>query len=173
MDSGVPKEPCIRWGPRSPTGVGAVLGGMSCTPAPLYSNTHTHTHLTALCPDYPLSRYQKGKINLDFTKARDSEWQWQQLGHTQVCTSLQADNHASTLPLSFYRPDAFPAAQPTASMHWRHMQTLRWAAEKWLTWSTCGLGWRFEWAKRPHIKWGARSPGKDNFRGCSPIENAL
>ena len=37
-------------------------------------------------------------------------------GHVQVCTS---DNHASTSPLSFYRPDALPAAQPTASKHWR------------------------------------------------------
>jgi len=31
----------------------------------------------------------------DFTEARDSEWQWHQLGHMQVCTSLQADNHAT------------------------------------------------------------------------------
>jgi len=23
-----------------------------------------------------VSRYQKGKTNLDFTEARDSEWQW-------------------------------------------------------------------------------------------------
>jgi len=30
-----------------------------------------------------------------------SEWQWHQLGHMQVCTSLQTDNHASTPPLSF------------------------------------------------------------------------
>jgi len=35
----------------------------------------------------------------------------------QVCTSLQTDNHASTPPLSFYRPDALPAAQPTVSKH--------------------------------------------------------
>jgi len=48
-----------------------------------------------------VSRYQKGKTNLDFTEARDSEWQWHQLGHTQVCTTLQTDNHASTPPLSF------------------------------------------------------------------------
>jgi len=41
-----------------------------------------------------VSRYQKGKANLDFTEARDSEWQWHQLGHMQVCTSLQTDNHA-------------------------------------------------------------------------------
>jgi len=33
-----------------------------------------------------VSRYQKGKTNLDFTEARDSEWQWHQLGHMQVCT---------------------------------------------------------------------------------------
>ena len=46
-----------------------------------------------------VSRYQKGKTNLDFTGARDSEWQWHQLGHMQVCTSLQTDNHASTPPL--------------------------------------------------------------------------
>jgi len=64
-----------------------------------------------------VSRYQKGKTNLDFTEARDSEWQWHQLGHMQVCTSFQTDNHASTPPLSFYRPDALPAAQPTASKH--------------------------------------------------------
>jgi len=39
-----------------------------------------------------LSRYQKGKTNLDFTEARDSEWQWNPLGHMQVCTSFQTDN---------------------------------------------------------------------------------
>jgi len=52
-----------------------------------------------------VSRYQKGKNNLDFTEARDSEWQWHQLGHTQVCTSLQTDNHANTPPLSFLPPN--------------------------------------------------------------------
>jgi len=46
-----------------------------------------------------MSRYQKGKTDLDFTEARDSEWQWHQLGHMQVCTLLQTDNHASTPPL--------------------------------------------------------------------------
>jgi len=49
-----------------------------------------------------VGRYQKGKTNLDFTEARDSEWQWHQLGRMQVCTSLQTDNHASTSPLSFF-----------------------------------------------------------------------
>jgi len=48
-----------------------------------------------------VSQYQKGKTNLDFTEARDSEWQWHQLGRMQVCTSLQTDNHASTRLLFF------------------------------------------------------------------------
>jgi len=48
-----------------------------------------------------VSQYQKSKTNLDFTEARDSERQWHQLGHMQVCALLQTDNHASTLPLSF------------------------------------------------------------------------
>jgi len=46
-----------------------------------------------------VSQYQKGKT--DFTEARDSEWQWHQLGHMQV-TLLQTDNRASTPPLSFF-----------------------------------------------------------------------
>jgi len=65
-----------------------------------------------------VSQYQKGKTNLDFIEARDSEWQWHQLGHMQVCTSLQTDNHASTHHSKFfYRPDALHAAKPTASKH--------------------------------------------------------
>ena len=67
-------------------------------------DTHTHTHPFngSLSRTTQVSRYQKGKTNLDITEARDSEWQWHQLGHMQVCTSLQTDNHASTPPLSFF-----------------------------------------------------------------------
>ena len=50
--------------------------------ATLRNFTHTHSRLTALFPGLPrVSRYQKGKTNLDFTEARVSEWQWHQLGH--------------------------------------------------------------------------------------------
>ena len=63
-----------------------------------------------------MSQYQKGKTNLDFTEARDSEWY--QLGHMQVCTLLQKDNHTDTSSLNFYRPNALPGIQPTVSMHW-------------------------------------------------------
>jgi len=56
-----------------------------------------------------VSQYKKGKTNLDFTEARDSEWQLHQLGSMQVCTSLQTDNHASTPPFSFFTGDALHA----------------------------------------------------------------
>jgi len=62
-----------------------------------------------------VSRYQKGKTNLDFTEARDSEWQWHQLGQMQVCTSLQTDNHASTPPLSFLQA-VCPSCCPSNSV---------------------------------------------------------
>ena len=62
-----------------------------------------------------MSRYQKGKTNLDFNGARESEWQWHQLGHMQACTSLQTDNHASTPPLSFLQARC-PSCRPTNSV---------------------------------------------------------
>jgi len=62
-----------------------------------------------------VSRYQKGKTNLDFTEARDSEWQWYQLGHMQVCTSLQTDNHTSTPLLSFLQAGC-PSCHPANSV---------------------------------------------------------
>jgi len=62
-----------------------------------------------------VSRYQKGKTNLDFTEAKDSEWQWNLLGHMQVCTSLQTDNLASTPPLSFLQAGC-PSCRPTNSV---------------------------------------------------------
>ena len=62
-------------------------------------NTRTHTFNGPLSGTTWVSRYQKGETNLDFTEARDSEWQCHHLGHMQVCISLQTDNHASTPPL--------------------------------------------------------------------------
>jgi len=63
-----------------------------------------------------VSQYQKGKTNLDLTEARDSEWQWHQLGHMQVCTSPQTDNnHVSTPPLSFLQAGC-PSCHPTNSV---------------------------------------------------------
>jgi len=66
------------------------------------NNTHTHTFNGPFSGTTQVSQYQKGKTNLDFTEARDSEWQWHQLGHMQVYTLLQTENHTSTLPLCFF-----------------------------------------------------------------------
>jgi len=80
-----------------------------------------HSHLSRTIQ---VSRYQKGKTNLDFTEARDSEWQRHQLGRMQVCTSLQTDNHASTPPLSFLQAGC-PSCHPTNSVKalkaWPHL----------------------------------------------------
>ena len=48
---------------------------------------YRHTHIPfndPLSGTTRVSQYQKGKTDLDFTEARDSAWQWHQLGHMQV-----------------------------------------------------------------------------------------
>jgi len=81
-------------------------------------HTYTHPFNGPLSGTTQVSRYQKVKTNLDFTEARDSEWQWHQLGHMQVCTFVpDRKPHQHPITQFFYRPDALPAAQPTASKH--------------------------------------------------------
>ena len=80
-----------------------------------YYATHTPTFNGPLSGTTQVSRYQKGKTNLDFTEASDSEWQWHQVGHMQVCTSLQTDNHASTSPLRYLQAGC-PSCHPTNSI---------------------------------------------------------
>jgi len=91
----------------------------------------THPHLTAR--NTRVSWYQKGKTNLDYTEARDSEWQWHQLGHMQVCTSLQTDNHANTSPTGqtpFLPPNQQRQSTKTLDI---------WTNSKWHAWfaSSC------------------------------------
>ena len=83
---------------------------------------HTHTHLTTLFPGLPgWAGTRKVKpiwILLEQETVSGSGISW---AICKSCISLETDNHASTTPLKvFYRPDALPAAQPTASKHWRH-----------------------------------------------------
>jgi len=62
---------------------------------------HTHTHIPFNGPfsgTTRVSRYQKGKTDLDFTEARDS-----------------TDNHANTPPLSFLQARC-PSCRPTNSV---------------------------------------------------------
>jgi len=60
-----------------------------------YNTIHT-PHLTALCPGLPGSAGTRKVKPIWILLKQESEWQWHQLGHVQVCTSLQTDNHAST-----------------------------------------------------------------------------
>ena len=79
-------------------------------------NTHTPFN-GPLSGTTRVSRYQIGKTNLDFTGARDSEWQWHQLG---MCKSAPHSRQITTPAPHhsvFYRPGALPATQPTASKH--------------------------------------------------------
>jgi len=78
-----------------------------------HSRTHTHPFNGPLSGTTRVSQYQKRKTNLDFTEARDSDWH--QLGHMQVCTLLQTDNHARTQPVSFLQA-ACSSCRPTNSV---------------------------------------------------------
>jgi len=63
-----------------------------------------------------VSLYQKGKPTWILLKQETlSGWQWHQLGHMQVCTSLQTDNHASTPPLGFLQAGC-TSCHPTNSV---------------------------------------------------------
>ena len=84
-----------------------------------HTRTHAHTHPFngRFSRTTRVGRYQKGKTNLDFTEARDSEWQWHQLG---ICNSAPRSRQITTPAPHhsvFYRPVALPAAQPTVSKH--------------------------------------------------------
>jgi len=94
---------------------------------PLATTTTTTTPTTTTTTSFNglfsrttwVSRHQKGQPFWILPEQEMMGWQWHHLDHMHIiCTSLQTDNHASTSPLSFYRPDALPAAQPTASKHW-------------------------------------------------------
>ena len=75
-----------------------------------HTHTHTHTHmhirLMALCPGLrKWAGTRKVKpIWILLKQETVSGRQWHQLGHMQVCTLLQTDNHASTPPLIYVPP---------------------------------------------------------------------
>jgi len=57
-----------------------------------------------------VSRYQKGKTNLDFIEAETVSGRGNSWGIS--CTSLQTDNHASTPPLCLLQAEC-PSCNPT------------------------------------------------------------
>jgi len=90
--------------------------------------THTHPFNSLFSVTTQVSRYQKGKTNLDFTEARDSEWQWHHLGHVQVCTLLQTNSHASTPPLIFLHAGCSSCC-PTNSVKALKEHNYKWQCE--------------------------------------------
>jgi len=99
---------------------------MTCLHAATHTHTHTHTHTFngPLSGTTRVSRYQKGKtiwILLKQETVSGSGISW------AICKSAPRSRQI-TMPAphqsDFYRPDAFPATQPTASKHWRDMTCL-------------------------------------------------
>jgi len=80
---------------------------------------HTHPFNGLLSRTTRVGRYQKGKTNLDLLKQETvsgSSISW------AICKSAPCSRQITTPAPHhsvFYRPDALPAAQPTASKHWR------------------------------------------------------
>jgi len=57
--------------------------------------------------------YQKGKTNLDFSEARDSEWQWHQLG---ICKSAPRSRQITTPAPHHFLQAGCPSCRPTNSV---------------------------------------------------------
>jgi len=79
------------------------------------NNNNNNNHLTALCLGQPSCAGTRKVKPIWIYWSQRQQWQWHQLGHMQICTSHQTDNHASIPPLSFHRSGALPAIQPTVS----------------------------------------------------------
>jgi len=84
---------------------------------------HTHTRLTTLClglPGWPGTRKVKSIwILLKQETVSGSGISWAICKSATRCRQIitPAPHHSV-----FYRPDALPAAQPTASKHWRQLR---------------------------------------------------
>jgi len=75
-------------------------------------HTHTHPFNGPLSGTTQVSWYQKGKTNLDFTGARDSEWQWHQLG---MCKSAPRSSQHPTIQFFTGRMPFLPPNQQRQS----------------------------------------------------------
>ena len=119
-------------------------------------NTHTHPFNGHLSGTTQVSLYQNGKTNLDFNEARDSEWQWHQLGHMRICTSLQTNNHTSTSPLSFLQAGC-PSCCPTNSVKALKAHSCWWSRNYIAVRLFC-LGLVRRKRMRDDVKWKPKKP---------------
>ena len=90
-------------------------------------HTHTHTRLTALFPGLPRwAGTRKGKpiwilLKHETVSGSGISWAMCKSAPRSRQTTTPAPHHSV-----FYRPDALPAAQPTASKHWRQCCYMTW-----------------------------------------------
>ena len=75
-----------------------------------------------------VSRYHRCITNLDFTEARVAVASAGLYATLHLAPDRQPRQHPNAQ--FFYRPDALPAAQPTASRHWRQHVRHRYAVLK-------------------------------------------
>jgi len=83
----------------------------------MHTQTHsTHTFNGPSSGTTRVSRYQKGKTNLKQETVSGSgiSWAISKSAPRSRQTTMPAPHHSV-----FYRPDALPAVQPTASKHWK------------------------------------------------------
>ena len=83
----------------------------------IHTHTHTHTHPfnSPFSRITKVSQYQKGKTNLDFTEARDSEWHWHHLGHMQV--HLAPDRLPHQHPTTQFLQAGCASCRPTNNLN--------------------------------------------------------
>ena len=103
-------------------------------------------------PETQVSRYQKGKTNLDFTGARDSEWQWHQPGQMQICTLLQTD----TMPAPHH--SVFTGRMPFLSPNQQRQST------EGIALKDIGV---CRWAKLSHLQYSVYETGSQVGNICS------
>ena len=97
---------------------------------------HTCTVYKPFSVTTRVSQYQKDKTSLNFTETRDSEWQWHQLDHMQVCTSLQTDDNASTPSLCFLQAGCY-SCHPTNSI--KALKAIVITVTNWKSWKKTAL----------------------------------
>ena len=86
----------------------------------IYTDTHTHPFDGPFSGTTQVSRYQKGKpiwilLKRETVSGSGISWAMCKSAPCSRRITMPAPHHSV-----FYRPDALPAAQPTASKHWRH-----------------------------------------------------
>jgi len=80
---------------------------------------HTHNRFTALFPGPP-GWASAGRELLDFMVQGETN-RGRHIDHLAGRHSIQTNQCPPPPTPFFYRPDALPAAQPTASKHWRQL----------------------------------------------------